>query len=181
MDLKKAVMFGLMLFCLTGCSKAVDNERIEQGATEVAATDNTSDEQDTKTDMSSSSEVTTEKTDTENTDPAETTEGVGPTPTPVSEPENDIVIETPEDNTPADADLRGVAESYVGKSASLLTEEIGDCLNIHPAGNMENGKYRGYLHYDGFEVEFESDNEDYLERGDLSGCTVTAVVDSLFD
>ena len=59
--MKKAVMFGLMLFCLTGCGKAVENERIEQGATEVVTTDNTSDEQDTKTDISSSSEVTTEK------------------------------------------------------------------------------------------------------------------------
>ena len=122
--MKKAVMFGLMLFCLTGCGKAVENERIEQGATEVVTTDNTSDEQDTKTDISSSSEVTTEKTDIENTDPAETTEGVGPTPTPVSEPENDIVIETPEDNTPADADLRGVAESYVGKALLCLQKRL---------------------------------------------------------
>lgn len=96
--------------------------------------------------------------------------------------ENDSVSITEEDKTLANVDPREVAESHVGKSASLLTEEIGDCLSIHPAGDVgENGKYRGYMHYDGFEVEFESDDESYLERGDLSGCTVTAVVDSMFD
>ena len=59
---------------------------------------------------------------------------------------------------------------------------IGECKRIHPAGGLnENGKNFGYLQYDDFDVEFESDDESYLEFGDLSGCTVTAVVDNMFD
>ena len=81
-----------------------------------------------------------------------------------------------------DQDLRSTAEGYVGKSCSDLVEAIGDCVSMHPVADPdENGRYQGYLHYDGFEVEFESADEKYLESGDLSGCTVTAVVDTMFD
>ena len=81
-----------------------------------------------------------------------------------------------------DGDLRSVAEGYIGKSCSELAEVIGECKSMHPSGSVnDNGKYWGYLHYEDFEVEFESDDETYLENGDISGCVVAAIVDTLFD
>ena len=85
-------------------------------------------------------------------------------------------------NPEGDLDLRSTAEGYVGKSCPELVEAIGDCISIHPVADPDaNGIYHGYLHYDDFEVEFESADEKYLESGDLSGCTVTAIVDTMFD
>ena len=85
-------------------------------------------------------------------------------------------------NPEGDQDLRSIAEGYVGKSCPELVEAIGDCISIHPVADPDaNGIYHGYLHYDDFEVEFESADEKYLESGDLSGCTVTAIVDTMFD
>ena len=85
-------------------------------------------------------------------------------------------------NPEGNQDLRTTAEGYVGKSCPELVEALGDCISMHPVADPDdNGKYHGYLHYEEFEVEFVSTDEKYLESGDLSGCTVTAIVDTMFD
>ncbi len=79
-------------------------------------------------------------------------------------------------------DMRTVAEGFIGGSCADLIEAVGECDSLHPAGGLnDNGKYFGYLTYGDFDVEFESDDETYLENGDYSGCTVTAVADTIFD
>ena len=89
---------------------------------------------------------------------------------------------TVEASTAAEQDLRSTAEGFVGKSCTDLVNAIGEAESLHPGNvNEDTGMYQGYLHYKDFEVEFESETETYLENGDLSGCTVVAVVDSMFD
>lgn len=79
-------------------------------------------------------------------------------------------------------DMRTIAEGFIGGSCADLIEAVGECDSLHPAGGLnDNGKYFGYLTYGDFDVEFESDDETYLENGDYSGCTVTAVADTIFD
>ena len=79
-------------------------------------------------------------------------------------------------------DMRTVAEGFIGGSCADLIEAVGECDSLHPSGGLnDNGKYFGYLTYGDFDVEFESDDETYLENGDYSGCTVTAVADTIFD
>ena len=90
--------------------------------------------------------------------------------------------ETTAAETVAEQDLRSTAEGFVGKSCTDLVNAIGEAESLHPGNvNEDTGMYQGYLHYKDFEVEFESETETYLENGDLSGCTVVAVVDSMFD
>ena len=89
---------------------------------------------------------------------------------------------TVEASTAAEQDLRSTAEGFVGKSCTDLVNAIGEAESLHPGNvNEDTGMYQGYLHYKDFEVEFESETETYLENGDLSGCTVVAIVDSMFD
>ena len=95
----------------------------------------------------------------------------------VTEPATEDVTETTDNEA-----LRTVAEGFIGKNATDLVDAIGDFQSIHPAGDKnDNDKFVGYLHYADFEVEFESGTEDYLLNADLTGCTVTAIVDSMFD
>lgn len=89
---------------------------------------------------------------------------------------------TVEASTAAEQDLRSTAEGFVGKNCTDLVNAIGEAESLHPGNvNEDTGMYQGYLHYKDFEVEFESETETYLENGDLSGCTVVAIVDSMFD
>ena len=89
---------------------------------------------------------------------------------------------TVEASTAAEQDLRSTAEGFVGKNCTDLVNAIGEAESLHPGNvNEDTGMYQGYLHYKDFEVEFESETETYLENGDLSGCTVVTVVDSMFD
>ena len=93
-----------------------------------------------------------------------------------------VAEETTAAETTAEQDLRSTAEGFVGKSCTDLVNAIGEAESLHPGNvNEDTGMYQGYLHYKDFEVEFESETETYLENGDLSGCTVVAVVDSMFD
>ena len=93
-----------------------------------------------------------------------------------------VAEETTAAETTAEQDLRSTAEGFVGKSCTDLVNAIGEAESLHPGNvNEDTGMYQGYLHYKDFEVEFESETETYLENGDLSGCTVVAIVDSMFD
>ncbi len=140
-----------MVFALAACS----DEKVEETtASTTAATEGSAEEETT---------AATEAAATEETAASE---------------ETTTAAETSEESQ----DLRSTAESYIGKNCVDLENAIGECQSIHPEGSQaDNGMYRGYLHYDGFEVEFESETEDYLDNGDLSDCTVIAVVDPLFD
>lgn len=96
--------------------------------------------------------------------------------------EAETIAETEETTVTGTQDMRTVAEGFIGGSCADLIEAVGECDSLHPAGGLnDNGKYFGYLTYGDFDVEFESDDETYLENGDYSGCTVTAVADTIFD
>ena len=147
-----------MVFALAACS----DEKVEETtASTTAATEAT-----TEATEGSAEEETTAATEAAATEETAASE------------ETTTAAETSKESQ----DLRSTAESYIGKNCVDLENAIGECQSIHPEGSQaDNGMYRGYLHYDGFEVEFESETEDYLDNGDLSGCTVIAVVDPLFD
>lgn len=82
----------------------------------------------------------------------------------------------------ATQDLRTVAEGYIGGNCADLIQVIGYGYGLHPAGGLnDDGNHYGYLAYDDFAIEFESEDESYLENGDYSKCTVTAVIDNIFD
>ena len=80
-----------------------------------------------------------------------------------------------------DFSTRNLAEGYIGKTCVELWDAIGSPIECHPIdGKCEDGMYHGYLHYDGFDVEYVSEDDSFEEEG-VGGCTVYAVTDSKFD
>ncbi|MBR6403427.1 MAG: hypothetical protein IKS48_08600 [Eubacterium sp.] len=131
-----------------------------------------------ETTTEATTQATTAATTEEKTTTATTTEAT----TEASKTASETEAKADDKKDDSNASKRSEAEGFIGKSCAELKDAIGDPIKIHPvAGADENGKYRGYLQYEDFDVEFESEDDSYLEEGDLSGCTVVAVEDTQFD